>query len=377
VRKIVVALCKMALKVVDDDMVKVFFTNFIQNLRLARREHSSYFVQYLELVRIALLMINDKEFQQRYLQIILNFLFNNPFELPQPRPHRNSDFSLGYDLNSDEEPRECLNQNEFLNTSFNELYELVYALRDLLTDTQNDYLVSETAINIMVSDFDCKHMNLGIGKLLFAISRKGFSTPEEVLKCLISYLKAKDFIFTNCFSAILGFFSVSGDYLERLSMILFVSLDQIIQEMKSKSEFEPFIFFLLTLSQQVNNFWESLIKNCESLKSFEAFCLDQLSPGYRSGNQEDTFRSNIKTIVSNLESLHQNPFVQPSGDSKIEIGSKIELFEFQSTYEGKVINKVGNLILIAVTCPGSSQVGFDVRDISTDEISVKKTKNCS
>ena len=376
-RKFVVGIARAALDRVDSEMVEVFFTNLMQNLKYAHRKHSRHFCQYLELVKESLLRLGKPELQEKYLEVVLCFIFNKPYTLPPGLPHRNADTSLGYG-EGQEEPKEHVFHSEFCSSSYYELYCLVNALRDLLPEHLKEFLVSESSITHLISDSDYALTGHYIGNLLFYLSSQGHSCPSAVLKQVLDSLRSSDSFFkTKSMSTVLGFMTAADGQDEAITNKLIEILSQHMKEIKQHADFEIYINLLVYLSRNVKNFSSSLSKRHEVLQSLEVTFKNHINSITRSIVPDEHARTNLKSSIGKIESLYKDLYA-PQGENKnIEVGSEIEVCEENSSYDGKVVAKAGDLLLVMVIVGANHFPNFEIRDRVLDEIMVKHSKHCS
>ena len=222
-RRFVVELIKTALVYATADYRLIFFTNAIQNLRLAKKKFTKNYAQFLEALKASIFSIKDLYRTCDFVSIMINYLLNRPLVLPDELPHRHSDIYLGYKKYNDEDSfRDDGFHTDFKGTSQCHTYHLVYTYKELIPEPLKQLLKTTTSLCQFITECDNKVSCTYIGRLYAYLSFNDINFTKELLYKLIDHLKSAEPNFKHRVVRILIPFLSSEDNLQQEKIALFL-----------------------------------------------------------------------------------------------------------------------------------------------------------
>ena len=262
-RKIVVGLVKKALQVVDKAHAQEFMLKVIQLLPFAKKQYTKNFAQYLEVLKEAVLVNPDLVNDQKIIQIVIKYLFNEPFNLP-PRPSdTKTDIFLGYDhfqINDNE--KQDLFYSDGKSASFGHIFQLLFQLRKKIPSKCAIFLKQSMAIEELLRSVDNKVSIIYFGKLYAHLMCGEKETVLVYMRKLFEFFSSADFFNrSRCYKIFTPFLLKKC---ELQSEILDVFLRHKFKQMKTSkylNEIELFLNYVFNL--------------CHKSREFQSFLRDQ------------------------------------------------------------------------------------------------------
>ena len=383
-RKVVVGLVKVAFEEADFGFRKIFFSNFLQNFKYAKKKFTRFFAQYLEILKICVWGFEKSGNQVDGVCLVLQYLTGKNFVEVEPLPHVFDDIYLGYEReNSGERVREESLSADSKGTSIGHLVELLFWLRGSIDEVALHVLRQSHMVAYLIQEADNRHSSINTGRLFGHIFKT--SSPTDLIQKLLESLKLGESSYKQKISRILLHFLLHQDehFEEKISSFI-DTFFLYIKNCKIVSEAEFNILFLYKLCAKNPKICEILIQKQDLLTYLEKWLRSniQIIQSVKSDlcYNEEGFKSNTsKNLHSKLEMIKKKTCHLPYdsdeelSDDLTAVGAKIDFYSDGSWMKGSIKARAGDVGLISYSSADEERLEF--KDLKSEEVAQYYTKS--
>ena len=383
-RKVVVGLVNVAFECADGGFRKIFFTNFLQGFKYARKKFTRFFAQYLEIFKVCVVVLVREGHEVDGVCLVLQYLTGKNFVEVEPLPHVFEDIYLGYEKgNLGERAREETMSADSKGTSIGHLVELLFWLRGSMDDAALHVLRQSHMVTYLIQEADNRHSSINTGRVLGYVFRN--SSATEILQKLLESLKAGESTYKQKISRILQHFLLFDceSFEEKISSFI-DTFFLYIKNCKIVSEAEFNITFLYKLCAKSSKICEILAQKQETLTYLEKWLRSNIQIIQSAKSElcynDDGFKANTsKALHSKLEMIKKKTCHLPYdsdeelSDDITAVGAKIDFYADGSWMKGLIKARAGDVGLISYLNTDEERLEF--KDLRSEEVAQYYTKS--
>ncbi|OMJ88629.1 hypothetical protein SteCoe_9412 [Stentor coeruleus] len=356
-RRVLVGLVKTALKNSSGQMKVVFLTNLIQCLKYARKKVSKNYCQYLELVKMSILSIQEFSLPYNYISLMLSYLLGRPIGFPERLPHLYNDSDLGYkNYNNEELFKDDGFSYDTKGTSSCHVVHLLYLCKEQISEAAILHFRMPITMTQLIADSDNRTSFIYLGRLYGYFCRNDRVSSFEFLSKLIDPLKSCELGYKNKVLRILTHFLAYPDNIQDEKIDYFIDhFAFYIKSAKYTQENEYNISFLHKISCKIPSFIDHLNTHTDLMSYLEKWIrINIINIPSRNEGSDDIIKNTSKALIDKYERMkNKNLTIGWDSDEElkedmIEIGKDLDIYDVSigCWFKAKIEAKAGEVLLI-------------------------------
>ena len=359
-RKIVVGFVKSALNSAPESCFEEFMLKILCLLPFAKKQYTRNYAQYLEVLKLSILVCQDCMEKHKVLKNIVFYLLNKPFKLPERPEDTESDIYLGYDhftTNDNEKIDTFFSDSK--GTSYGHVYHLLFLVSNQIPEKVITMLKEPYYIEELLRNVDNKLTIRYFGSLYAELMCVNQESAMTYTKKLLDFFQASDiFIRARCYKIFTPFLLKKCLLQSEIVDVFLRYKHKQMRNSKNLIDVELFLSYIFNLCAKSKDFQGFLRQQAELIQWAEKWIKDNMHYGFATASLS-RFEENVKPalkalyvkcqkLIKNEELFNANYW--DSGEEieeeKLQRNMNIDTVDGQHWVKGVIIERIGDLLYL-------------------------------